>query len=109
MYDNDAGRIVFVQNSAPMKVIVAYGNFNITMQPTSVVVLDKTHSILYDSSKVNSTGLCTKRKYILGKVKMDPFVAWSENIAETILKWQQQLPKIKPTIYLPYKSFSTSF
>ena len=59
VYDNDAGRIVFVQNSAPVDVIVAYGNSNITMQPTSVIVLDKTHSILYDSSEVNSTGLCT--------------------------------------------------
>ena len=82
VYENDAGRIVFVQNSAPMEIIVAYGNSNITMQPTSVIVLDKTYSILYDSSKVNSTGLRTKRKYILGKVKMDPFVAWNENIAE---------------------------
>ena len=67
---------------------VTYDNLNITMQPTSIIVLDKTHSILYDSSKVNSTGFRTKRKYVLGKVEMDPFVAWSENIAEAT-KWQQ--------------------
>ena len=82
VYDNDAGQIVFVQNSASMEVIVAYDNLNITMQPWSVIILDKMYSVLYDSSKVNSTGLRTKRKYILGKVKMDPFKAWSENIEE---------------------------
>ena len=84
VYENDAGQIVFVQNSAPMEVIVAYDNLNITMQPTSIIVLDKVYSVLYDSSKVNSTGLRTKRKYILGKVKMDPFKGWSGNIEEAI-------------------------
>ena len=82
VYENDAGRIVFVQNSAPMEAIVAYDNLNITMEPLSLIVLDKTYSVFYDSSKVNSTGLRTKRKYILGKVKMDPFKGWSENIEE---------------------------
>ena len=82
VYDNDAGRIVFVQNSAPVEVTVIYNNLNITMQPLSVVVLDKLNSVLFDSSKVNSTGLRTKRKYILGKVKMDTFVAWSESTQE---------------------------
>ena len=82
VYDNDAGRIVFVQNSAPMEVMVAYEKHNITMQPMSVIVLDKMYSVLYDSSGVNSTGLRTKREYILGKVIMEPFVAWNESIAE---------------------------
>ena len=82
VYDNDAGRIVFVQNSAPVEAIVLYSNLNIMMQPLSIVVLDKSNSVLFDSSKVNSTGLRTRRKYILGQVTMDTFAAWSETTQE---------------------------
>ena len=82
VYDNDVGQITFLQNSASMTVRVLYHHQYFIMQPKSIIVLNKAYSILYDTSKVNSTGLCTKRTYIQDKVKMDPFLAWSESIRE---------------------------
>ena len=82
VYDNDAGRIVFMQNSAPVDLVVKYDNMKFTMQQMSIIVLDKSNTILYDSSKVNSTGLRTNRVYTTNKTKMNPFVAWSESIED---------------------------
>ena len=84
VYDNDAGQIVFVQNSASVEVTVMYNHVSITMQPMSIIVLDKALSILYDSSKVNSIGLRTKRVYIRDKVRMNPLSAWSESVEEIV-------------------------
>ena len=82
VYDNNAGHIVFVQNSAQVEATVMYNHVNFTMQPLSVIVLDKTLSILYDSAKINSIGLRTKREYIQNKVRMSPLSAWSESMKE---------------------------
>ena len=82
VYDNDAGKITFIQNSATVEVLVMHKSYNITMQPLSVIVLDKMDSILYDSSKVDTAGLHTQRVYSHDKVKVNPFVAWSENVEE---------------------------
>ena len=82
VYDNDAGRITFLQNSASVKVKVLYHHWYFIMQPKSIIVLNKTYSILYDTSKVNFTGLRTKRIYVQGKVQMNPFSAWSESVKE---------------------------
>ena len=82
VYDNDVGQITFLQNSASMTVRVLYHHQYFIMQPKSIIVLNKAYSILYDTSKVNSTGLCTKRAYIQYKIRMDPFLAWSESIRE---------------------------
>ena len=60
VYDNEAGKIAFLQNAAPLEVLVMYKNYNITMKPLSVIVLDKLDFILYDSSKVDTAGLHTK-------------------------------------------------
>ena len=81
-YDNDAGQIVFVQNSASVELVVEYDDMKFTMQPMSIIVLDKMNSVLYDSSVVNSTGLRTKRVYIHDKTKMNPFAAWTESIED---------------------------
>ena len=82
IYDNDAGRIVFIQNSASVELVVEYDNMKFTMQQMSIIVLDKMNTILYDSSKVNSTGLRIKRVYTHDKTKMNPFVAWSESVED---------------------------
>ena len=85
VYDNDAGRIVFIQNSASEEVVVEYDYMNFTMQQMSIIVLDKINTILYDSSKVNSMDLRINRVYTHDKTEMNPFVAWSES-AEDITK-----------------------
>ena len=82
VYNNTAGRIVFVQNSASVELIVEYDDMKLTMRPMSIIVLDKMNSVQYDSSMVNSTGLRTKRVYIHDKTKMNPLVAWRESIEE---------------------------
>ena len=82
VYDNDAGKITFLQNAAPMQMIVIFNNYNITMQPMSIIVLDKLNSVLYDSSKVDTTGLRTKREYSNDKTIISPFVVWSEGVTE---------------------------
>ena len=82
VYDNNAGRIIFIQNSATIELVVEYDNMKFTMQPMSIMMLDKMNNILYDSSKVNTTGLHMKRVYINGKTKMNPFVAWSETVED---------------------------
>ena len=80
MYNNEAGKVAFLQNAATLETLVMYKNYNITMQPLSVIVLDKLDYILYDSSKVDTAGLRTKRVYSHDNVKMNPFVAWNENV-----------------------------
>jgi len=50
------------------------------MRPMSIVVLDKMNSILFDSSKVHSTGLRTKRVYNEDAFNMQPFTTWSEHM-----------------------------
>ena len=80
VYNNEAGKVTFLQNAATLETLVMYKNYNITMQPLSVIVLDKLDYILYDSSKVDTAGLRTKRVYSHDKVKMNPFVAWNENV-----------------------------
>ena len=85
VYDNDAGKIIFLQNSAPTQTLIAFNNYNISMKPLSVVILDKMNSVLFDSSKVDTTGLRTKREYSHDKVKItSPFVVWSESVKEII-------------------------
>ena len=80
VYDNSAGRIVFVQNSASVELMVEYESMKLLMQPMSIIVLDKMNSILFDSSKVNSSGLRTKRIYSQNDVNMKAFSAWSESL-----------------------------
>ena len=82
VYDNGGARIVFIQNSASIQLVVEYENMKFTMQPMSIMMMDEMNNILYDSSKVNTTGLHVKRVYINGKTKMDPFVAWSETVED---------------------------
>jgi len=80
IYDNNDGRIVFVQNSASVELMVEYDSMKLLMQPMSIIVLDKTNSILFDSSKVNSTGLRSKRIYSQNNVNMETLSAWSESL-----------------------------
>ena len=80
-YDNKAGQIVFIENSAPLQIKIRYRNHYIVMQPMSIIVLKK-FSILYDSSKINYEALHTNRVYSQLKVRMDPFVAWSESVKD---------------------------
>jgi len=80
VYNNRAGCVVFVQNIASKEVMVEYDNMKLHMHPMSIIVLDKMNSILFDSSKVNSTGLRTKRVYNRDNINMDPFSAWSEYV-----------------------------
>ena len=82
VYDNTAGRIVFVQNSASVELVVKYDDMKLTMRPMSIIVLDKMNCVLYDSSMVDSAGLRTKRVYIHDKTKMNPLVAWRESMEE---------------------------
>ena len=113
VYDNKNGKIVFLQNSAPVEVIVAYNGNNITMQPMSIIVLDKMNSILYDSSKVNTADLRTNRVYVQRKDKiiMNSFVTWTENIKDitrgALIEWHplEQLKLTQDeTDYLFYKT-----
>ena len=80
VYDNNAGHIIFLQNSEPRQIKVKYKEYYATMQPMSIIVLDKIYSILYDSSKVNSTGLHTSRIYNKHKVRLNKFSAWGDGI-----------------------------
>jgi len=80
IYDNSDGRIVFVQNSASVELMVEYDSMKFPMQPMSIIVLDKTNSILFDSSKVNSTGLRSKRIYSQNNVNMEALSAWGESL-----------------------------
>ncbi|XP_065908051.1 uncharacterized protein [Dysidea avara] len=82
VYNNSAGRIVFLQNSASVELMVEYNNMKFVMQPLSIIVLDRMNTILFDSSKVNSTGVRTKRVYTQVNVSMEAFSAWSESIQE---------------------------
>ena len=80
VYDNSAGHIVFVQNSASVELVVKYNHMKLLMQPTSIIVLDKMNSILFDSSKVDSTGLHTKRVFTKDGIDINPFSVWKEVI-----------------------------
>ena len=60
IYDN-TGKIIFLQNFVSMKTLIIFNDYNITMQSLSIIVLNKMNSVLYDSPKVESTGLCMKK------------------------------------------------
>ena len=80
VYNNVIGKIVFLQNTAPVDVLVKYLNSQFAMQPLSVIVLDKSNSIIFESSKVDSVGLRTRRTYTQDGTSMKLFVAWSEDV-----------------------------
>ena len=60
IYDN-TGKIIFLQNFVSMKTLIIFNDYNVTMQSLSIIVLNKMNSVLYDSPKVESTGLCMKK------------------------------------------------
>ena len=85
VYDNEAGQIVFIENSASLEIKVRYKNHYIVMQPMSIIVLDESNkkfSFLYDSSKITYDSLRTNRVYSQLKIRMDLFVAWSESVKD---------------------------
>jgi len=84
IYDNSVGKIIFLQNTASVGVTVKYYNLQFAMQSLSVIALDKSNSILFDSSKVDSVGLRTRRAYTQHGISMEPFVAWSEDVRTAI-------------------------
>ena len=85
VYHNKAGHIVFIQNSAPVKIKVWYENQDVLMQPMSIKVFDVIQEeffLIYDSAETNYEGLRTKRVYSPLKVKINTFVAWSESVKD---------------------------